>query len=117
MKKIVEANPANFASEVLNSNQPVIVDVWAGWRGLRKMLAPLLEEIATEHPGRVKIAKIPVDENRTRQTARYPVRSGLTLLFQWPGSGSNHWRAGQEGNFFQAGKLDGTGVNATAFLG
>ena len=56
MKSIVELNETNFEAEVLKSSQPVLVDFWAEWCGPCKMLAPVLEEIATEQAGRVKVA-------------------------------------------------------------
>ena len=80
MKPTIEIDDANFENEVLQSNQPVLVDFWAEWCGPCKMIAPLLDEIATEKAGQVKVAKVNVDTNSVL-AARYGIQSIPTLLY------------------------------------
>ena len=76
---IVTLTPENFPKEVLESTQPVLVDFWAEWCGPCKMLAPLLDELAKEYDGRVRIGKVNIDEHQ-ELAARYGIRSIPTLL-------------------------------------
>jgi thioredoxin 1 len=62
--KIVMISEQNFESEVLKSDKPVLVDFWAPWCGPCKMVAPVLDELATENEGKIRIAKLNVDENQ-----------------------------------------------------
>ena len=80
MKTTIEINGANFECEVLQSNQPVLVDFWAEWCGPCKMLAPGLDEIATEQAGRAKVAKVNVDNNLVL-ASRFGIQSIPTLLY------------------------------------
>ena len=80
MKPTVEINEANFDAEVLKSNQPVIVDFSADWCGPCKMLAPVLDQIATEQAGRAKVTKVNVDENPSL-AQRYRIQGLPTLLY------------------------------------
>lgn len=61
---VVILNASNFATEVTNSPEPVLVDFWATWCGPCKMLAPVLDELAGEYAGKAKIAKLDIDESR-----------------------------------------------------
>ena len=76
----VSVDEANFDQEVVKSAHPVVVDFWAEWCGPCKMIAPILDEIAKEKAGAVKVAKVNVDDNRSL-SARYNIRAIPTLLF------------------------------------
>ena len=70
----------NFSQEVLKSATPVVVDFWAEWCGPCKMIAPVLEELATEYDGKVKIGKVNIDEHQ-QLAINYSINSIPTLLF------------------------------------
>jgi len=75
----VKIDGSNFQSDVLGASEPVVVDFWAEWCGPCKMISPALEEIASEMEGKVKIAKVNVDENQDL-AVQYGVRSIPMLL-------------------------------------
>jgi len=76
---IVEVTDDTFEQEVLKSDKPVLVDYWAEWCGPCKMIAPVLEEIAAEYAGRLKVAKLNIDDNPATPP-KYGIRGIPTLM-------------------------------------
>jgi len=76
---VTEFTDANFQSEVIDSSSPVLVDFWAPWCGPCRMIAPLVEELAQEYKGAVKIGKINIDDSPSAAT-QYGVSSIPTLM-------------------------------------
>ncbi len=76
---IVYVTDASFESEVLKSTTPVLVDYWAEWCGPCKMIAPILDDVAREYAGKLKIAKLNIDENQDTPP-KYGIRGIPTLM-------------------------------------
>jgi thioredoxin 1 len=77
--KPVEITDDNFETEVIKSDKPVLIDFWAVWCGPCKLIAPIVEEIAVEYDGKVKVGKLDVDSNQ-QTSIKFGVRSIPTLL-------------------------------------
>jgi thioredoxin 1 len=78
-KNILNCTQETFQSEVLTAATPVLVDFWAEWCGPCKMIGPILDELAEEYDGKVKVVKVNIDEQQTL-AAQYGIRAIPTLL-------------------------------------
>jgi thioredoxin 1 len=90
---IVQVTDASFEDQILRAEGPVLVDFWAAWCGPCKMIAPILDELATQYEGKIKICKMDVDSNPDT-AAKYGIRGIPTLMI------------------FKGGNLDSTKVGA-----
>jgi len=79
MSDILHVSDDSFESEVLNSDDPVLVDYWAEWCGPCKMIAPVLEEVAKEYSGKLRVAKLNIDDN-PNTPPKYGIRGIPTLM-------------------------------------
>ena len=82
----IDVTDQNFSTEVINSSTPVLVDFWAPWCGPCKMIAPIVEEIALEYTGKLKVVKVNVDDHK-QYAAKYGVR-GIPNLILFKGGES-----------------------------
>jgi thioredoxin 1 len=78
-EQIVHVTDDSFESEVLQSSQPVLIDYWAEWCGPCKMIAPVLDDIASEYDGKLKVVKLNIDDN-PNTPPRYGIRGIPTLM-------------------------------------
>ena len=78
-EQIIYLTDDTFDEEVINSSDPVLVDYWAEWCGPCKMIAPILDEIASEYNGKIKVAKLNIDDN-PQTPPKYGIRGIPTLM-------------------------------------
>ena len=79
MANILEVSDSSFEAEIVKSDIPAMVDFWAEWCGPCKMVGPVVEELAAEYKGKIKIAKMDVDQNR-ETPAKFGIRNIPTLI-------------------------------------
>jgi len=79
MSKLIKVEESNFETEVITSSEPVLVDFYADWCGPCRAVAPVVEELSEEYAGRLKVAKLDVDQNEAL-SMRYGVQSIPTLI-------------------------------------
>ena len=79
MGDLLKVTDENFDQEIINSDIPALVDFWAEWCGPCKMVSPVVEELAKEYEGKIKIGQMNVDENR-QTPAKYGIRAIPTLI-------------------------------------
>ena len=80
MSDLLEVTDESFENEIINSDLPALVDFWAAWCGPCRMVGPVVEELAKEYEGKIKFAKMDVDQNRQTPT-KFGIRSIPTLIF------------------------------------
>jgi thioredoxin 1 len=79
MSNIIHLSDDTFQKEVIESNSPVLVDYWAEWCGPCKMIAPILDDLVSEYDGKLKIAKLNIDEN-PQTPSKFGIRGIPTLM-------------------------------------
>jgi len=84
-EKIIHVTDSDFEQEVLNAEVPVLVDYWAEWCGPCKMIAPIIDEIADEYEGKIRVAKLDIDHNQATPQM-YGIRGIPTLMIFKEGS-------------------------------
>ncbi|MGA0264377.1 MAG: thioredoxin TrxA [Lysobacterales bacterium] len=84
-EKIIHVTDGDFEQEVLNAEVPVLVDYWAEWCGPCKMIAPIIDEIADEYEGKIRVAKLDIDHNQATPQM-YGIRGIPTLMIFKEGS-------------------------------